>query len=78
MGPGIDEVIADQIMTMMVRTMRVMTMMNMKIVQNEKAREEETRTQEWVRNPCVKVGIIPRRRIISNHGRTFIVVVLVN
>jgi hypothetical protein len=73
MGLRVDEVIADQMMTIM-----VMPMMNMKIVQNKKAREEETRIPEWVRNPSVKVVIIPRRWIISNHRRTFIVIVFVN
>jgi hypothetical protein len=53
-------------------------MMVMKIVQDKKAREEETRTPEWVGNPSVKVVIIPGRWIISNHRRTFIVVVFVN
>jgi hypothetical protein len=55
-----------------------MTMMDMKIVQDEKTREEETRTPEWIRNPSIQVVVIPRRRIISNHWRAFIVVVLVN
>jgi hypothetical protein len=50
----------------------------MKIVQDEKAREEETRTPEGIRHPCVQVVVIPGRRIISNHWRTFIIVVLVN
>jgi len=55
-----------------------MTMMVMKIVQNKKAREEETRIPEWVGNPSVKVVIIPGRWIISNHRRTFVIVVFIN
>jgi hypothetical protein len=68
-GLWIDKVIGDGVMTIM---------MVMKIVQDKKAREEETRTPEWVRNPSVKVVIIPGRWIISNYRRTFIVVVFVN
>jgi hypothetical protein len=58
--------------------MMVMMMMDMEIVQNKKAREEETRTPEWVGNPSIQVVVIPGRWIISNHRRTFIIVVLVN
>jgi hypothetical protein len=58
--------------------MRVVMMMYMEIIQNEKAREEESRTPEWVGNPSVQVVVIPRRWIISDHRRTFVIVVLVN
>jgi len=58
-------------------TMMVM-MMDMEIVQNKKAREKETGTPEWIGNPSVQVAVIPGRWIISNHRRTFVIVVLVN
>jgi len=56
----------------------VMTIMVMKIIQDKKAREEGTRTPEWVGNPSVKGVIIPGRWIVSDDGRPFIVVVVVN
>jgi hypothetical protein len=71
MGLGVNEVVGNQMMMMVV-------MMDMKIVQDEKAREEETRTPEWVRNPAIKVVVIPGRGIVSDNRWTFSIVVLVN
>lgn len=53
-------------------------MMDVKIGQDEKTGEEETRTPEWVRNPSIKVVVIPGRRIVSDDRRAFTIVVLVN
>jgi hypothetical protein len=60
------------------RTMTVVMMVDMEIVQNKKAREEEARTPEWERNPSIQVAVVPGRWVISNHRRTFIIVVLIN
>ena len=68
MGLWVEEVIADQ----------MMMVMDVKIVQDEKAREEETSAEEWVRNPSVQVVIIPRWRIVGDHRRTFLVIVIFN
>jgi hypothetical protein len=62
----------------MMTMMMVVMMVNMEIVQDKKARKEEARTPEWERNPSVQVAVVPGRWIISNHWRTFIIVVPVN
>ncbi len=59
--------------------MEMMIMMEMmKIVQDVKAREEETRTPEWIRHPAIQVVVIPRRRIVSDNRRAFLIVIVVN
>ena len=47
------------------------------VVQDEEAGEEESRMPERIRNPCVKVIIIPWRRIVCDNRRTFIIVIIV-
>jgi hypothetical protein len=49
-----------------------------KVVENEESGEPETGAPEGVRDPCVHVIVIPGRRVVSDDGRSFIVVVVVN
>jgi len=49
-----------------------------KVVENEESREPETGAPEGIRDPCVHVIVIPGRRVVGDHGRPFIVVVVVN
>ena len=65
----VDEVIADEVM---------MTMMAVKIRQHEKARKPEPGIPEWVRDPCIKVVIIPRRGIVGHDRRTLGVVIVID
>jgi hypothetical protein len=48
------------------------------IVENEESGEPETGAPEGVRDPRVHVIVIPGRRVVSDDGRPFIVVVVVN
>ena len=48
------------------------------VVENEESGEPETGVPEGVRNPRVHVIVIPGRRVVSDDGRPFIVVVVVN
>ena len=48
------------------------------IVENKESGEPETRAPEWVRDPCVHIIVIPGGRVVSDDGRSFIVVVVVN
>ena len=53
-------------------------MMDVKIGQDKKTRKPEPSIPEWVRNPCVQVGVIPGRRIVSHYRWTFSVVIIVD
>jgi hypothetical protein len=48
------------------------------VVQDEEAPEEETGPPEWVWNPTIHIIVIPGRRIIADHGWTFVVIVIVD
>jgi hypothetical protein len=48
------------------------------VVENEESGEPETGPPEGVRDPRVHVIVIPGRRVVSDDGRPFIVVVVVN
>jgi hypothetical protein len=48
------------------------------VVENEESGEPETGAPEGIRDPCVHVIVIPGRRVVSDDGRPFIVVVVVN
>jgi hypothetical protein len=50
----------------------------MEVVENKKSGEPETGAPEGVRNPCVHVIVIPGRRVVSDDGRPFDIVVVVN
>ncbi len=65
------------IMTTVVRIVMMMVVM-VKIVQDEKTGKEKTGAPEWIGDPPVQIGIIPRRRIVSNDRRTFLAVIVFN
>jgi len=48
------------------------------VVENEESGEPETGVPEGIRDPRVHVIVIPGRRVVSDDGRPFIVVVVVN
>jgi hypothetical protein len=48
------------------------------VVENEESGEPETGEPEWVRDPCVHVIVIPGRGIVSDDGRSLIVVIVDN
>ena len=48
------------------------------VVENEESGEPETGAPEGVGDPRVHVIVIPGRRVVSDDGRPFIVVVVVN
>jgi hypothetical protein len=48
------------------------------VVENEESGEPETGAPEGVRDPRVHVIVIPGRKVVSDDGRPFIVVVVVN
>ena len=48
------------------------------VVENKESGEPETGPPEGVRDPRVHVIVIPGRRVVSDDGRPFIVVVVVN
>jgi hypothetical protein len=48
------------------------------VVENEESGEPETGPPEGVRDPRVHVIVIPGRRVVSDDGRPFIVVMVVN
>ena len=48
------------------------------VVENEESGEPETVAPEGVRDPRVHVIVIPGRRVVSDDGWPFIVVVVVN
>jgi len=48
------------------------------VVENEESGEPEIGPPERVRDPRVHVIVIPGRRVVSDDGRPFIVVVVVN
>jgi hypothetical protein len=47
------------------------------VVEDEEPAEEESRMPERIRNPAVKVTIVRRRRIVGDHWRAFLIVVVV-
>ena len=51
---------------------------SVEIVEDEESGEPETVAPEGVRDPRVHVIVIPGRRVVSDDGRPFIVVVVVN
>lgn len=67
----IEEVIADHALTMTNPDHPV------EVVQGEEPGEEEAGIPEWIRNPCVKIIVIPRRWIVCDNRRTFLVVITV-
>jgi hypothetical protein len=52
--------------------------MPMEIMQDKKPGKKEPRTPERRRNPSIQVGIRLGRRIVSNHRRTLIIIIVVN
>jgi hypothetical protein len=84
MGPRVHPVIGDDVMVIMamIEVVIVMEMMtdndNIKIVQDEEAGQEATGPPEGIRDPSVQVVIIPRRRIVGDHRRPFVIVIVVN
>jgi hypothetical protein len=56
----------------------VIAEMSVKIGQDEKPGEPEPGIPEWARYPCVKVVIIPRRRIVSYNRWTFGVIIVID
>ena len=48
------------------------------VVENEESGEPEIGEPEGIRDPRVHVIVIPGRRVVSDDGRPFIVVVVVN
>lgn len=48
------------------------------IVEDEESGEPETGPPERVRDPRVQVIVIPGRRVVSDNGRPFTVVIVVN
>ncbi len=72
MGPWIEEVIGDQMV------MVVMTNKATEIREDEKPGEEESRAPEWVRNPIVQIVVIPGGRIVSDNGRAFLIVIVID
>ena len=56
----------------------VSVMGSMEVVEDEESGEPEAGGPEWVRDPCVHVIVIPGRRIVSDDGWPFIVIVVVN
>ena len=75
MSLWVDEVIGDFVMMMV--TVKIHNNDNIKIVQDEEPREEESRTPERIRDPGVKVVVIPWRRVIGYHWRAFLVIIVV-
>jgi hypothetical protein len=71
MGFGIDKVIGNY--------KPVMTNEDdpVEIVQDEEPGEEKPGAPEWIRNPGVKVIVIPWRRIICDNRRAFLIVIIV-
>ncbi len=51
---------------------------SVEVVENEESGEPEPGTPKGVRDPRVHVGVIPRRRVVSDDGWPFIVVVVIN
>jgi hypothetical protein len=51
---------------------------SVEVVENEESGEPETGPPEGIRDPRVHVVVIPGRRVVSDDGRPFIVVVVVN
>jgi len=51
---------------------------SVEVVENEESGEPEIGEPEGIRDPCVHVIVIPGRRVVSDDGRPFIVVVAVN
>lgn len=55
----------------------VMTVhLHIEITQDVEAREPEVRPPKRIRRPCVKICVVRRRRIISDHWRTFVIIVV--
>ena len=50
---------------------------SVKIMQAEEAREEKSAPPERIRDPVIHIVIIPRRRVVSDHRRTFLIVIIV-
>ncbi len=88
MGLGVSEMVADPMMVVVAIVTMVpivvpvvvmmMMMVNIKIVQDEKPREEESGAPEWVRDPGIKIIVIPGWRVVTNDRRTLLVVIIVN
>ena len=71
MGPGVREVIRDQVVMMAYNDKPV------KITEAEEAREEKSAAPEGIRDPVIQIIVIPRRRVVSDYGRAFVIVVVV-
>jgi len=50
----------------------------MKITQAEEASEVKSTPPEWIGNPGIHIIVIPGRRIIADHGWTFVVIIIVD
>lgn len=50
---------------------------SVEIMQTEKAREEKTTPPERERNPGIHIIVIPRRWVVSNDRRAFVVIIVV-
>lgn len=51
---------------------------SVEVMKSEESRKEETAKEEWKRNPRIEVPIIPWRRIVGDHRRTFFIVVVID
>jgi len=67
----VDEMIGDQ-MVMMAHDDE-----SVKITQTEEPREEKSTVPEGIREPVIQIVIIPRRGVISDYRRAFLIVVIV-
>ena len=76
MIPRVPEMVGDPVMIIM--AVMGMVTHTIKVVENVVTGEEEPGPIEWVRNPAVEVGIIPWRRIIGDHRRAFLIIVIIN
>ena len=71
MSSWVDEMTADQMM------MTAEEDDPMEVIQTEEAREEKSTPPEWVWNPSIKIIVIPRRGIVGDYRRTFVIIVIV-
>ena len=72
MGFRIDKVIADKML------MAIEEDNPVEIMQAEETRKEESAPPEWKWDPSIEIVVVPGRRIISNHGWTFLIIITVN
>jgi hypothetical protein len=47
------------------------------VVQNEEPMEVEPEPPEWIGDPGVQVIIIPRRRVVGDNRRTFLIIIVI-